>query len=61
MVSGYWANFAATGNPNGEQLPHWPSVAEAPARTMEIGGAFGPMPVAVSDAAREFWVRMLTR
>ena len=21
---GYWTNFAATGDPNGESLPHWP-------------------------------------
>ena len=24
VMIGYWTNFAATGDPNGESLPHWP-------------------------------------
>src|SRR5690606_15290231 len=26
-MQGYWVNFAATGNPNGEGLPDWPALA----------------------------------
>jgi para-nitrobenzyl esterase len=25
LMSTYWANFAKTGNPNGNDLPQWPS------------------------------------
>lgn len=25
LMSTYWVNFAKTGNPNGENLPHWPA------------------------------------
>ncbi len=25
LMSSYWANFASTGNPNGEGLPYWPA------------------------------------
>ncbi|WP_169053465.1 carboxylesterase/lipase family protein [Alteraurantiacibacter aquimixticola] len=28
QVSQYWVNFAATGNPNGDGLPHWPAIGE---------------------------------
>ena len=33
----YWANFARTGDPNGEGLPLWPTVADAPDRVLNFG------------------------
>jgi carboxylesterase type B len=49
-LSTYWVNFAATGNPNGKGLTHWPSVSEKPAYTMELGDKMGAIPVAGSPA-----------
>jgi para-nitrobenzyl esterase len=44
-MSSYWANFIATGDPNGKDLPHWPSVSEKPNYTMEVGDKNAPIPV----------------
>ena len=34
-MSSYWANFAKTGDPNGEDLPTWqPYTAEHPVRML---------------------------
>ncbi|MFD7707820.1 carboxylesterase/lipase family protein [Streptomyces sp. NPDC059786] len=55
-MSGYWANFAATGDPNGPGLPHWPAWTPHTPAVMEVGGDFGPVPLA--DAPRlDFWQR----
>lgn len=53
-LSSYWANFAATGDPNGKDLPRWPAVGEAGAVTMQVGDEFGPMAVA-SEAKLRFY------
>jgi para-nitrobenzyl esterase len=46
QVSQYWVNFARTGNPNGEGLPHWPVMKDlGPNETMILdadGSGKGP-------------------
>ncbi|HEY3868789.1 MAG TPA: carboxylesterase family protein [Actinocrinis sp.] len=59
-MAGYWANFAATGDPNGPGLPAWPRYTAEAGAVMELGGglsgAFQPIPVA--EAPRiDFWKR----
>ena len=36
QISSYWVNFARTGNPNGEGLPHWPEVDAVDANEVMI-------------------------
>jgi len=42
MLSSYWANFAANGDPNGKGLPSWPAVGEEP-EVMELGDKTTPI------------------
>jgi para-nitrobenzyl esterase len=37
MMSSYWVNFAATGNPNGKGLPEWPAYSEKAGQAMVLG------------------------
>ena len=46
IMSSYWANFAATGNPNGKGLPSWPAFDPKSSQTMELGARFEPIPIA---------------
>ncbi|MCW8985096.1 MAG: carboxylesterase family protein, partial [Thermoanaerobaculales bacterium] len=41
-MSGYWVNFAATGDPNGEGLPEWPAYNLEEEPYMEFGDTIGP-------------------
>jgi para-nitrobenzyl esterase len=61
MMSSYWANFAATGNPNGKGLPHWPSVSEKPGMTMEVGDTNTPIKVAGDKAKEEFFTEFFSQ
>ncbi len=53
-MSSYWANFAATGDPNGKGLPPWPATGEKPGTTMQIGDNTAAIAVA-GPAKLEFW------
>ena len=53
-VSSYWTNFARSGNPNGEGLPHWPEFKADSQNTMELGSRMGPMPLAEPARLRFF-------
>ncbi|MGE5488871.1 MAG: carboxylesterase/lipase family protein [bacterium] len=46
IMSSYWANFIAKGDPNGRGLAKWPAFEPGKPVTMELGGQFGPRPVA---------------
>jgi para-nitrobenzyl esterase len=55
-MSSYWANFARTGDPNGQGLPAWASFRETDPSIMELGDSHGPR--AVADRARlDFFTR----
>jgi carboxylesterase type B len=60
QVSSYWANFVATGDPNGKGLTVWPAVGEKP-ETMEIGDKPGAIPSAGSAEKLAFWQKILVK
>ena len=37
MMSSYWVNFAASGNPNGAGLPEWPAYNRDAEPALELG------------------------
>jgi para-nitrobenzyl esterase len=36
LMSSYWTNFAKTGDPNGEDLPHWPAYSSDGYKVMHL-------------------------
>ena len=56
IMSSYWANYIATGNPNGPGLPRWPAYDPASPTVMELGEHFAPIPAA-SPQKLDFWKR----
>ncbi len=59
LMSSYWANFCANGDPNGKGLPAWPAVDEKP-QVMEVGDKSGAIPLADSDAKIRFFEKFLS-
>ena len=58
MMSSYWANFAATGDPNGKGLPAWPAIDDKP-QVMEVGDKTQPIPLANSPEKIRFFEKYL--
>lgn len=56
QMSGYWTNFARTGDPNGPGLPQWPTFRKATDKVMrfDAGSAVAPRP---RPDAVDFWLR----
>lgn len=56
MMTTYWKDMTATGNPNGAGEPKWSPVSASSHDVMRLGADPGSMPAA--DAARfEFWMK----
>lgn len=55
IMSSYWANFAANGDPNGKDLPVWPAFDSKSPTVMELGDRLALIPVA--DNARLEFIR----
>lgn len=60
MMSSYWANFTATGDPNGKGLPEWPAVGEKP-QVMEVGDKTMPIPLTGSAEKLSFFEKYLSK
>jgi len=59
MMSSYWANFIASGNPNGRGLPAWSAAGDKP-EVMELGDKSEPVPLAGDTAKFAFFEKFLT-
>jgi para-nitrobenzyl esterase len=60
VVSSYWVNFAATGDPNGKNLPKWTPYQRKDDLALEIGDSLVMTPVP-GKAALDFLDRFMER
>jgi len=58
MMSSYWANFAASGDPNGMGLPRWDPVGDRP-EVVEVGDKTEPVPLTETPARLAFFGKFL--
>jgi para-nitrobenzyl esterase len=49
-MSGYWSNFARSGDPNGRSLPPWPAFTNATGRVLSLGDPVSLVGVANLDS-----------
>jgi para-nitrobenzyl esterase len=57
IMSSYWANFAANGDPNGPGLPTWPAYDDSHPQVMNFGNAVQAIPLP-RRAELEFWEKV---
>jgi para-nitrobenzyl esterase len=61
MMTSYWSNFIAKGDPNGEGLASWAAISEKPGFTMELGDKTAAIPVAGNETKLKFWEKYYSR
>ena len=50
----YWVNFARSGDPNGEGLPHWPAFTHDEGQVLDLGNVIGVRAAPVDPQLRVF-------
>ena len=53
-MTGYWTNFAKTGDPNGAGLPNWTAFNEKKQDVMLLGETIGMSPLTGHPIVRRF-------
>jgi para-nitrobenzyl esterase len=55
VMTSYWANFAAKGDPNGPGLPRWPVYGKKARSLMDLGDQVRAIPPVLSKAKADSW------